>query len=212
MEDGVDDGRRMEEDSTVAEHVVRSVSAVRTTKIRKIGDSRSSTRGIGVAVDQSRAEIDNHADTCVVGDDALIFHHFDRVVHVSGFHDDLGTVQDKAIVSAALAYDDPLTGEVIILAVHQAIHLENMDHHLLCPMQMRMHDIQVNECPKFLDANPTDDSHSIIIPDDGEGEPYKIPLSLHGVTSYFPTRRPTQEEFETCRRFDLTYETPVFMS
>jgi hypothetical protein len=33
-----------------------------------------------------------------------------------------------------------------------------------------------------------------------------IPLELHGVVSCFPTFKPTQLEFETCARYELTYE------
>ena len=33
---------------------------------------------------------------------------------------------------------------------------------------------------------------------------------MKGVTSYFPTRKPTKEEFNSCPRFDLTYEAPTW--
>jgi hypothetical protein len=37
-----------------------------------------------------------------------------------------------------------------------------------------------------------------------------IPLDLHDVVSCFPTFKPSQEEFETCERYELTYETPYY--
>jgi hypothetical protein len=37
-----------------------------------------------------------------------------------------------------------------------------------------------------------------------------IPLDLFGVVSCFPTFKPSQEEFETCPRYELTYESPVY--
>jgi hypothetical protein len=37
-----------------------------------------------------------------------------------------------------------------------------------------------------------------------------IPLDLFGVVSRFPTFKPSQEEFETCPRYELTYESPVY--
>jgi hypothetical protein len=37
-----------------------------------------------------------------------------------------------------------------------------------------------------------------------------IPLDLRGVVSCFKTRKPTQEEFDTCDRYELTYESPVY--
>ncbi len=36
----------------------------------------------------------------------------------------------------------------------------------------------------------------------------RIPLSLDGVTSYFPVRNPIQEEYETCPQYEATYESP----
>jgi hypothetical protein len=37
-----------------------------------------------------------------------------------------------------------------------------------------------------------------------------IPLELHGMVSCFPTFKPTQLEFETCDRYELTYESPEY--
>jgi hypothetical protein len=37
-----------------------------------------------------------------------------------------------------------------------------------------------------------------------------IPLELHSVVSCFPTFKPTQLDFETCERYELTYETPEY--
>jgi hypothetical protein len=37
-----------------------------------------------------------------------------------------------------------------------------------------------------------------------------IPLDLFGVVSYFSTFKPSQEEFDTCPRYELTYESPVY--
>eukprot|EP00978_Attheya_sp_CCMP212_P040755 scaffold225802_cov63-Attheya_sp.AAC.1 len=61
--------------------------------------------------DNGRTEMDNHADTCVVGEQCLVFHDFDRPVNVSGFDTTLGTVNNRLVVSAAVAYDNPSSGE-----------------------------------------------------------------------------------------------------
>ena len=156
-------------------------------------------------MNETRSEMDSHTDTCVVGSNALIFHETMRYVTVAPFTDTLGTLDHRPIVSAAIAHDDHETGEVIILACHQAILIEELDKNLLCPMQMRMNDVRINECPKFLTADPTDLSHAITFPNE---DGYTIPLSLNGVTSFFWTRKPTKWEFETCRRIDITSELP----
>ena len=150
--------------------------------------------------------LDSHADTCVVGKHALIVHLLDKKVNVTGFDPTQGKVKDLDLVSAALAYDCPTTGEVTILMVHQAVHVPTMENDLLCPMQMRMSDIELRECPKFMEEQPNDRSHTLRAVQDGDE--LNISLGLRGVTSYFTTRTPPKAELATCRRFDLTSEEP----
>jgi hypothetical protein len=151
-------------------------------------------------------DLDSHADTCVVGKNAMIVHLLDKKVNVTGFDPAQGKVKDLDLVSAALAYDCPETGEVTILQVNQAVHVPTMDNDLLCPMQMRMNDVELHECPKFMEGQPTDMSHSLRLVQDGDE--IHIPFGLRGVTSYFPTRKPSPAEYANCRRFHLTSEDP----
>jgi hypothetical protein len=157
-------------------------------------------------VKEHSTDLDSHADTCVVGKNALIVHLLDKKVNVTGFDPTQGKIKGLDLVSAALAYDCPRTGEATILMIHQAVHVPTMDNDLLCPMQMRMNDVVVNECPKFMETSPSDMSHALRVTQDGDE--LCIPFGLRGVTSYFPTRKPTQMELATCRRFDLTAEDP----
>eukprot|EP00978_Attheya_sp_CCMP212_P033856 scaffold138839_cov37-Attheya_sp.AAC.1 len=39
-----------------------------------------------------------------------------------------------------------------------------MDHNLLCPMQLRMNEVIIDDCPKFLHLNPTDETHASKVP------------------------------------------------
>jgi hypothetical protein len=87
-----------------------------------------------------------------------------------------------------------------------------MKANLLSPMQLRDNDLRVNDEPKYMALNPSDDHHAIVIPMKGtEGTELRIPLSLHGVISYFPSSKPTKEEYESTDLdlcLDLTYENP----
>ena len=161
----------------------------------------------------SKTEFDSHADTCTVGKNTLITHVHNRQVNVHAYDPSLGSQQDMSIVNAAVAYDCPHSGEVIIFKINQAIHIESMSNNLLCIMQLRMNDVKVFDCPKFLTENPDAKTHSILIPpSSGDDLPIAVPLSLHGVTSYFSTRRPTLYEYELAekegRSHDLTYDSP----
>jgi hypothetical protein len=113
-------------------------------------------------------------------------------------------MEHMLIVSAAIAYDDPETGEVICLVIHHSIYFKEVDNLLLCPMQMKVNDLRVGENPKFLIENPTDMMHAISFPTND----YIIPLFLQRVTSYFTCRKPTNMERDNCRRLELAYDMP----
>ena len=83
-----------------------------------------------------RAELDSHADTCVVGRHALIIHEHSHVVMVSGF-DPSQPARKAKVVDAAIKYTRRDTGDHLILLVNQAILVPEVDHCLLCPMQCR---------------------------------------------------------------------------
>jgi hypothetical protein len=153
--------------------------------------------------------LDSHADCCVCGKEVLVFKDFDRGVTVARW-DPEGERQSLRIVSAAMGYIIPVSGKTVLLIAHQSIFSPSLSHNLLSTMQMRLHDVIVNETPKFQSLNPTVHSHSISVRGDHVDDVLLIPLELHGVVSCFPTFKPTQLEFETCERYELTYETPEY--
>jgi hypothetical protein len=148
----------------------------------------------------------------VGSDTALIIHDFDRLVRVHGYDESVGEARECRTVSAVVAYVHPETGEEYMLVIHQAILIPQLSANLLSPMQLRDNDIRVNDEPKFMVPNPTDDHNAIVVPpQEGEDEPFRIPLSLTGVTTYFPTTKPTRQQWESIpleRQIELTYESP----
>ena len=112
----------------------------------------------------------------------LILLDYNRPVIVEGYDPALGT-KTYATVSGVLAYDDPVTGEVYHLVINQAIHIPHLDHHLLCPMQCRVNDVVVDNTPKFLASDPTDNTHALTIKDpDWPAQTVILRLALRGVT------------------------------
>ena len=105
-------------------------------------------------------------------------------VNVMGY-DWKKTVTCTKTVLADITYDDPNTGEVIISILHQAIYIPEMEHTLLCPMQIRLNDVELLEVPKFLEENPSERTHAIVLHSKEMNEPYIIFLMINGVTSYF---------------------------
>jgi hypothetical protein len=69
-------------------------------------------------------------------------------------------------------------------------------------MQMRFHDVVVNETPKFQFLKPTELSHTISVIFDDVEEVLVTPLELNGDVSCLPIFKPSQEEFDTCDRYE----------
>jgi hypothetical protein len=88
------------------------------------------------------ADLDSHADACVVGKNVLIVHVLKKKVIATGFDPLQGKEKDLDLASAALACNCPTTGETVVLMTHQAVHVPTMENDLLCPMQMRVNDVQ----------------------------------------------------------------------
>ena len=70
-------------------------------------------------VEENPTDMDSHADTCVVGKNAIIVHKLDKQVNVTGFDPSQGKVKNLYLLSAALAYEYPTSGEATILMVHK---------------------------------------------------------------------------------------------
>ena len=71
---------------------------------------------------------------------------------------------------------------------------------------MRMYAVRVNDIPKYLTENPTDQTQSIGMHE--KGETLLIPLHLHGVASYFTSRKPSMEEYNNCTHFSAAAVDP----
>jgi hypothetical protein len=128
----------------------------------------------------NRSDLDSHADCCVCGREVLVLNDFDREVTVTGW-DPAGETQSLSIVSAAMGYIIPESGQTVILIAHQSIFSPYLNHNLLSTMRMRLHDVIVSETPKFQYLNPTKISHSISVRGDNMEDVLLIPLYLHGM-------------------------------
>ncbi len=126
-----------------------------------------------------------------------------------GYDESLGS-KTYQTVSGVAAYDDPQTGRTVHLIINQAIHIPHLDHHLLCPMQCCVNDVTFNDLPKFLAADPTDQTHALNLTDPNNPlQPVILPLILRGVTLLLNVRSTTIDEFDSHDhlRLHLTSET-----
>ncbi len=127
-----------------------------------------------------------------------------------GYDESLGS-KTYQTVSSVVAYNDPAqTGGMLHLIINQAIHIPHLDHHLLCPMQCRVNDVIINNLPKFLAADPTDQTHALTLTNPNNPLQLVIlPLILKGVTLVLNVRSKTINEFNSHdhMRLHLTSET-----
>jgi hypothetical protein len=130
----------------------------------------------------------------------MIINKTDFQVSVTPFIKSLGSIQKVPIITAALSYDDPRSGKVYILVIHQALYFPEMKRCILCPMQMRLNDVVLNERPKLLTTHPTDLDHAIIL------EGLTISLDIFNVAFFFHGRTPTRKDYD--ERIELTYPSP----
>ena len=76
-------------------------------------------------------ELYSHADTSVVGKNALIMHPYGRTFTVTGYDPSLGQVKNLDIVSAQVAYELPNSSDVVLLNMNQCVHVPTMENNLL---------------------------------------------------------------------------------
>jgi len=156
----------------------------------------------------ARAELDSHADTCCFGPNAFIVHDTEQTISVEPFDKTLGTINNVKIVTAAVAYDCPATYQTYVLFFPQSLYFPTLQKHLLCPNQMRMNDVVVNDVP-LIHLQPEQrhyHSHSIVAPT-LTYETLHIPLELEGTTSSFLTRKPTLQEVQDSDNYTHVYMT-----
>ena len=69
---------------------------------------------------QSRTELDSHADSPLVGKNAIVLYKTDITVNVTPFSDDFGMMPEVPVVYAAVSYNYPVTGSTTILIINNA--------------------------------------------------------------------------------------------
>ena len=141
--------------------------------------------------ESSRTELDSHANMPVIGRNAYILSKIGETVDVAPFTPDYKPISVE-LVDAALKYECPYSGEVKILIIRRGLHVPSMTHNLLPPFMLREAGIQMNDVPKIHVTSPSEEHHAIIFQETN----FRIPLTLHGTSSYFPTSKPTTQELE----------------
>ena len=87
-----------------------------------------------VAISNPKVELESHADTCVVGDNCLVIHNYNWQVNAYSYDPKDGHRSAKTNV-APVGYHYPQSDQRLILTINQAICIDGLVNHLLCPLQ-----------------------------------------------------------------------------
>ena len=87
------------------QNTTRYTNAIRTSRVGSLTFNS-----------ESNCELDNHADTCVLGKHAHIFMDHERSVNIVGYDKSKGPLTNNMkTVSGVLAYDNPTSGTTVII-------------------------------------------------------------------------------------------------
>ena len=179
-------------------HSVVSVNKTSTRRASSINQNKRKGNDGSHAPIYGRMELDSHADTIVLGSNAVIMHYTTRECDVSPYADSYEPIRNVPIVSGATAVTDASTGLTSILIFNEALWMgDTLDHSLLNPNQLRSHGIVVQD-------NPYGDTAMHIASDEDD---FEHPKTADGTTIYFDSRTPTSYELETCPHIVLSSPT-----
>ena len=97
------------------------------------------------------------------------------------------------LVDAAVKYESPFDGKVYILVMRNALHVPLMNYNLIPLFMIREAGIRLRDTPQIHVDDPSEDDHSIVFSETG----FRIPLSLWGSFSYFPTTKLTMADLDS---------------
>ena len=100
-------------------------------------------------------------------------------------------------VRYATAWTDPESGKVWILVFNQALFFrDKLQNRLICPNQIRSHVFhKVEDTPRQFDPNS---QHGITFTASEDDTTLFIPLQMNIMIYFFPSRKPTPDELDTC--------------
>jgi hypothetical protein len=97
--------------------LTQTIETLRTIRLNL--DQRCIVKDVDYTLEsnyETTLELDSHADTCVLGRDALVILDFNQPVSVVGYDESLGS-KTYLTVSGAVAYDDPQNGRKLHLII-----------------------------------------------------------------------------------------------
>jgi hypothetical protein len=80
-------------------------------------------------------DLDTHADMAILSSNCYVFEETGNTVNVFSYDPKLGSTTSN-VISRCFSYDDPTSGRVILLNVHQGLHMPHLGYSLIPPLQI----------------------------------------------------------------------------
>ena len=138
--------------------------------------------------------LDSHANMVCLGKYALIIEDTGKTVDVKPFTPDYNTLQKVPVVTGALITECAFTGGTQTFIFRNALSVPAMDRNLVPPFILREAGLIVNDTPKIHVKYPSVEDHTIFFPK----YDVRIPLSLNGIFSCFPSSKPSIDDMDIC--------------
>ena len=175
--------------------IARIVSSTR----RPRNTSQSNGRTNRALPTHGRIELDSHADTVVLGSNAVVLHYTGNECEVSPYFDEYEAISNVPVVRGATLWTDQNDNQGYILVFNEALWMgDTLPHSLINPNQLRAYGMLVQD-------NPFSHDPLVIEPPNDD---VTIPLTTLGTIIYADTRVPTQEELATLPHVVLTADSP----
>ena len=146
--------------------------------------SQSKRRGNRTLPTDGRIELDSHADTVVLGSNAVVLHYTGNECEVSPYSDEYEAISNVPVVRGATLWTDQNDNQGYILVFNEALWMgDTLPHSLINPNQLRAYGTLVQDNPFSRDPLAIEPPNNDIT----------IPLSTLGTIIYADTRAPTQE-------------------
>ena len=97
-----------------------------------------------VASSKAKVEVDSHSDTCLVDGNGLVIHGHIRPVTIYSYNPKDDHISAKTL-DAIVGYQDPQSGQKYIRIIHQAIHINGLKNHLICPLHCNLSVVDIIE-------------------------------------------------------------------
>ena len=180
--------------------ILKRVTARIVSSTRRPRNGRQfKRRGNRTLPTDGRIELDSHADTVVLGSNAVVLHYTGNECEVSPYSDEYEAISNVPVARGANLWTDKNDNQGYILVFNEALWMGGtLPHSLINPNQLRAYGTLVQDNPFSRDPLAIEPPNNDIT----------IPLSTLGTIIYADTRAPTQEELATLPHVVLSADSP----